>query len=390
MRYIKNRYLLCLFIVTCLLSCSPRVIKIGVAVPLSGSGTSRGQEILNAVLLAVEEVNLKGGIKGRKLKLVVQDDKDVPEQGVAAADALLKAGVLGVIGHYSSDVTLAALPRYVGAKTSLISPSVALSKVSEEGRYFFRTLPNNTVQAKVAAEFIHLSDFQRVSIIDNGSIYGKDLALELQAALKKYPAIQVGEFSEEPGAEFVRKVINTVPELVFYAGGYRDSALFLQRMHEAGSLAEFMGGNALYDKEFIRLAGLVHIDKVWLVGNQKSPENAFYTSYQQRFGPPGFLAEYAYDAAHLLFMAVEKSARLQPGMVSEVLQNSTHFKGVSGEIALSQHLPSNRVPGQSILSITEAGEFDGYIQKDPLSSSAGQVVGAWANAGLTALKRSSK
>lgn len=373
--------LLCLLLLS---ACAPRSIKIGVAVPLRGSGTNRGQEILNAVLLAAEDVNRAGGIKGRKVEVLVQDDRDLPEQGRAAAENLIKQHVLGVIGHYSSDVTLATLPQYLKAHTALISPSVSLSQVPEEGRYFFRTQPDNRAQAQAAAKFIHFSAYQRVALVHNGSVYGKDLAHELELALRPYPGIQVQEYADQAQRDFMTEILKPIPELVFYAGGYRDAALFLQRLHEAGSQAEFMGGNTLYDTEFIRLAGLVHADKVWVVSKYYSEKAPFYATYRQRFGPPGLMAAYAYDAAGLLLKAVAASEKLQPEQVALSLRHLAEYQGVTGKILLHKS-STERAGEQSILGISEQGDFTPLEGQKPLFVAAGQVAGAWAQASLPTL-----
>jgi len=375
----KSIYFLVLFL---LLSCSPRSLKIGVAVPLSGSGTGRGQEILNAALLAVEEINHAGGVKGRKLELIVKDDKDLPETGKMVANELLQEGVLGVIGHYSSDVTLAVLPQYISAKTSLISPSVTLSKVPEEGRYFFRTLANNTAQAGVASDFIHFSNYQRIGIVSNNSVYGNDLADELSKSLSAFPEIQIKRFKDIADVDVFSEILSSTPELVFYAGGYRDSALFLQRLHEAGSQAEFMGGNTLFENEFIRLAGLVHIGKVWVIASPNRQENIFYSAYEQRFGPPGYIATHAYDAVKLLAKAIKDSPRLEPSHVAETLQSIDSFDGVSGLIRPGGMGREKNEFEQSVWLISSEGRFEPYEPTAPLSTSAGQVIGAWADAAL--------
>jgi len=363
---------LCLVLLT---ACSPKNIKLGVALPLSGSSTARGQEILNAVMLAVEDVNKAGGVNGRKVELAIQDDRDAPAQGERAAQALLEQNVIGVIGHYSSDVTLAALPRYVAAETALISPSVTLSKVPHEGHYFFRTIGDNQVQTQAAFDFIEQGQYQRVVIVHNRSLFGQDLAQALSNHLKAYPAAEI--LQVEDTAELLPKILPQMPELIFYAGGYRDAALFLQRLREAGSQADFMGGNSLHDPEFVRLAGLVHIGKVWVTSDIAPVNTDFETRYRQRFGQPGLYSPYAYDATRILLNAAE-NARAKPAAVAEALRKLPPYVGLTGTLNLNPALAPASSQAYETLQINAQGQFELVEPQPPAFGNVGQIMGAWA------------
>lgn len=347
--------------------------------PLSGAGTTRGQEILNAVMLAVEDVNKAGGVKGRKVELAIQDDRDLPQQGRQAAEKLIAQNVIGVIGHYSSDVTLEALPAYVAAQTALISPSVTLSKVPHEGQFFFRTIGNNRLQTEAAAEFIRSAQYQRVAIVSNRSLFGKDLAETLVQTLKTETGLQLQQYEDHP--EVLPEVLSELPELVFYAGGYRDGALFLQRLREKSRVIDFMGGNSLHDPEFIRLAGLVNTQKSWIISDIPPPDADFDSRYRQRFGQPGMFSPYAYDATRLLLQAAE-GAKGRPEAVTEALRRMPSYEGLTGAIAVNPGLGAPVSQAYEILSISPQGSFDLFALQPPRFGSAGQIMGTWARSAL--------
>lgn len=372
---IKTRLLfLSLTSLLCLSGCFEQKLKIGVALPLSGKSTPRGQEILNAVLMAVDDVNRYGGVKGHKVEVEIQDDRDTPVQGRQAAQALISKQVLGVVGHYSSDVTLSVLPLYSSAKTALVSPSVSLSRIPSEGSVFFRTLGSNVQQAGAAASFIHSSGFRRVAIVHNASLYGQDLSECLIASLKEYPDIQLRLLEDDnDGLERIKRHL---PELIFYAGGYQDAAQFLQKLRDNGLPQAFMGGNTLSDSEFIRQAGLSS-RQIWLTAGGNPPAD-FFTRYRQRFGQPGPFTAYGYDAARLLLSAADQAKTLDAEGVRAELARRNFYQGITGPILLE---PGNRATSRSsfgILEITPEGKFVAAQPIKPLFGKEGHKTGLLA------------
>ncbi len=374
-------YLLLLLSLNILLltGCFNRSVKLGVALPLSGSGTPRGQEILNGVLLAVEDVNRHGGVQGKQVEVIYEDDQDAPTTGQKAASALIDKGVIGVVGHYSSDVTLAVLPQYREAHTALVSPSVALSKIPDEGEVFFRTIDSNVQQARAAVSFIQTSGFTRVAVVRNASLYGQDLSQSFQASLKAFPGIKT--LALEDKADSFERLRRYLPELIFYAGGYQDAAQFLLRLREAGIQTSFMGGNTLYDPEFIRLTGLSQAKDVWIASSGQAPPD-FYERYRKRFGRPGPFSAYGYDAARLLLSAADQSKRLEPEAVRAELAGRTFYHGLTGAILLEPNARSAGHDEIGILTIGSDGNFVSAEPIEPLFSSAGKQAGTWAKAFL--------
>lgn len=356
--------------------CFQQSVKIGVALPLSGKSTPRGQEILNAVLLAVEDVNHYGGVQGHRVELMIQDDQDSPVPGRQAAEALIHAHVLGVVGHYSSDVTLSALPLYQEAHMALVSPAVSLSRIPSEGQYFFRTLGSNVQQAQAAAKFLHTSGFRRIAVVHNASLYGQDLAECLRTSLQAFP--DVGFLSLADKAESFDRLKRLMPELVFYAGGYQDAAQFLQKMRENGLSSDFMGGNTLSDSEFVRLTGLAQNREIWTTAGRRPPEG-FVNRYTQRFGPPGPFTMYAYDAARLLLSAANQATDLNAEGVQSELAHRRVYQGLSGPILLAPGQPARQPNDYGILAITSEGKFVDAQPLQPRFGKAGLRFGSYAH-----------
>lgn len=356
----------------CLLcACSPKSLKIGLALPLSGNSTSRGQEILNAVLLAVEEINQKGGIQSRPVVIELADDRDLPEQAQLAAQELVDKKVIAVIGHYSSDATLAALPIYQEAKIPLISPSVTLTHVPYEGTLFFRTIGNNKQQAMRVKQMIQSLKYKRVALIHNQSQYARDLINQVESQLSGLP-LEIRRHEETEAEVMMQDFAGFQPEIIFYAGGFRSAAPLLQRLRDAGLYGDFMGSNTLYDPEFVRLAGLRYVQQSWVLSSaEQAPD--FRRRYQQRFGEPGPFSFPAYQAALLLM----QSAQLSPDLKKTQLLK--HLSRLTEGFQRSTVLGSQAF---EIKQIDAKGAFSDWQYTPPLAPDLGVNLGRLAKRGL--------
>ena len=117
------------------------VIKVGVAVPLTGASAEDGNAIKNGVNLAVKEINAKGGINNKKVELVVADDKGDPSEAATVANKLAQdKSVLAIVGHFNSSCTLAAAPIYNQAGVVSVSPGSSAAAVTKAGPYTFRVI----------------------------------------------------------------------------------------------------------------------------------------------------------------------------------------------------------------------------------------------------------
>lgn len=358
----QPRLVLCLLWLCCsLLSCSPKPLKVGVALPLSGGSTHRGQEILNAILLAVEEVNQAGGIQERPLQLQIEDDRDLPEQAKTVAQKLSESEVLGVIGHYSSDATLAAVPIYAAAELSVISPSVTLVNIPFEGRYFFRTIGNNSHQAQRIQQFLQAADYRQVAIIQNHSKYAQGLASQISRLKTPLQKLSILDDTDQGFTQLQR----LMPELVIYAGGYQNAALFLQRLREQGLEMDFMGDTTLHEADFIRRTGLKDASQTWVVSSYRStPE--FEARYRQRFGEPGPFAWPAYQAAQELFTSFQKVDTL-------------NRKTIQAELQSRSRLLQKKYGGADyfqLMQIDEQGQFQTIPEISRYFGASGRSLGA--------------
>ena len=122
------------------ISCSPKPVTLGFVDGLSGAASDLGVSSRDGALLAVEQRNAHGGVKGRKIKLIVKDDQHDPSVAKNVVQELLDAGVEAIIGHGTSNTAMATVPLVTKAKVLMMSHTVTTKKLSVAGDYFFRVV----------------------------------------------------------------------------------------------------------------------------------------------------------------------------------------------------------------------------------------------------------
>ena len=154
-------------------------IKLGVAGPHSGDLAPYGIPSMKAAQLVVKKVNANGGILGRQVELLIQDDQCKPEIATNTATKLVTEGVHVVLGHICSGATKAALGIYNDARIPVMSPSATNPPLTQSGDYpnFFRTIASDDMQAKMAVDFaINTLGVKKVAVLHDKGDYGKGFA----------------------------------------------------------------------------------------------------------------------------------------------------------------------------------------------------------------------
>ncbi len=213
-------------------------IIVYVAAPLSGFQANGGQTVLGGVRLKAEQLNKEGGLLGQTIKVVGVDDESDSEVAVKVAEEIrsaVKTGkkALGVIGHYNSGQTLAAMEVYKDLPLIVITPTASEVSLTQKGyKNFFRVNANDMVQARVDAEFlVQKLGARRVAILHNDTEYGVGLREQMTKELTRLGAqvlltLQVAEGQDSYEKE-VSQLKAAQPDAIFYAG-YEIEAPYLR------------------------------------------------------------------------------------------------------------------------------------------------------------------
>jgi len=240
----KTRGILTLLVVVCLLlaACGPKKPKgevlVYVAVPLSGFMANGGQTVLGGARLMAERLNREGGLLGYTITVVGMDDESDSDVAVTVAEEIQQAvregkKVVGVVGHLNSGQTIEAMKVYKDLPLIVITPTASEVSITRQGYgNFFRVNANDTVQAKVDAEFlVNTLGARRVAIVYNddpygiglGQLIGQELAaLGAEVPVSLQVAVEQSTFEEE-----IPQIRDAAPDAVFYAG-YEIEAPYLR------------------------------------------------------------------------------------------------------------------------------------------------------------------
>lgn len=350
-----------------LLSCAKKedVIKIGAAGPMTGDQSKMGMDLKNGVELAVSEWNEKGGVLGKKIVLLAEDDQHDPKQAVTVANKLVNSGAVGVIGHWNSSASIPASEVYNWASVPMITPASTNPMVTDRGYLnVFRVCGRDDQQGKVGADFVtmHLKA-KRVAILHDKTTYGQGLAEEFQKALGgKTEMVYFGSITQ--GDKDFRAVLTSVkakkPDLLYFGGIYPEGGLLAKQAKELGIKAPFMSGDGVIDIKFIEIAGEAANGSYLTF----SPDPAkiptakeFLDKYHTKYGEHGPYSIYAYDAANILLKAIADAGTTDGKKMSEAIRAMT-YNGALGTIQFDSKGDVLKAP--YVVWITKDGRFEEY------------------------------
>ncbi|MGO8920131.1 MAG: ABC transporter substrate-binding protein [Stellaceae bacterium] len=325
-------------------------IVIGVTAPIQ---LQVGRDTVDATQLAIDEINAKGGVMGRKLTMVVADETMDPQQGVAAVKKLTSDDHVDVlIGGYNSGVTLAQEPHIAEAKTIYLgigaaSPSITdfVKKNYKRFKYIFRVNPINAVrQADQLAGFVTGKvkgdlGFTTIAIVGENAKWVQDLAPVLKENVEK-AGVKVAMLELfDPDMSDFSPLLSTVKDsgaqYLVVIVSHANSDVFVKQWYDA-KFPMPIGGIDVKGQDpdfFARIGGksISETVSLGLLAEPLTPKTMpFWNAFTAKFGrPPVYTAPGAYDAAYLYAEAVERAKTTDPEKVVPELEK-TKYLGTQG------------------------------------------------------------
>jgi len=306
-------------------------IKLGVAGAHSGDLASYGLPSVNAAKLVVKKFNAAGGVLGKQVELLVEDDVCKPEVAGNTATKLVSDGADVVLGHICSGATKAALGFYKEAKIVAMSPSATNPDLTLTGDYpnFFRTIPHDAKQAQLQVKFATQTlKVKKVAILHDKGDYGKGQA-ELAKNYFEDAGIEVVLFEGvTPGAvdysAIVTKVKRKKPDLVVWGGYHPEASKIVTLIRKKKMKTLFMGADGVKDDTFIKVAGK-YAEGVYATGPMDISSNPLAKlakeEHQKEFGSdPGAFFDAAYAASLAMLNAIEKAGSTDYDAVVKALK----------------------------------------------------------------------
>jgi branched-chain amino acid transport system substrate-binding protein len=326
------------------------IVKIGHAAPLTGGIAHLGKDNENGALLAVEEINAAGGLKigdkTVKLELVAEDDKADPKEGTLVAQKFVDAGVVAVVGHLNSGVSIPASKIYADNNITQISPSSTNPNYTNQGfKTTFRVVANDIQQGTVLATYAATEmKAKTVAIVDDRTAYGQGLADVFERVAKeKGLKVVAREFTNDKATDFnaiLTKIRGARPDVVFWGGMDATAAPAAKQMAQLGIKAPLLAGDGVCSPKFIELAGdaagRMTCSKAGEAVEQLAKGPDFVQKYKARFNQDvQVYSPYSYDAVYVIADAMKRANSTDRAAITGVMPQ-TSYNGVTGTISFDE------------------------------------------------------
>ena len=340
-------------------------IKIGFFGDLSGPTFNFGESAKNGILMAADEINQAGGIDGRRIDVVIDDDGGSPEKAALLTGKLIDHDkVVAIIGGGTSSNSRAAAPKAQAAKIPLISPSSTDPAVTQAGDYIFRACFVDAFQGEVMAHFaVNTLKAKKAAILfDFNSPYGRGLTDYFELSFSKLGGQIVSKLSYTQGDVDFKGQLSTfqaaAPDVIYIPGYYGDVALIAKQARMIGLTQPLLGADGWDAPELWQLAGDAlngsYITTHYSVDDPSPAIQRFVQEYKQRYGNllPDAHAALAYDAMRVLADAIARSRSTDPTLLRDALAATKGFAGVTGVISMDSE--RNAVKPAVVLKLQDA------------------------------------
>ena len=318
-------------------------VKIGVQAPITGKYANEGQSIDNFVRLIVDEKNAQGGLLGKKIEVVTCDDEAKAQKAAVCAKKLTNAGVMAVIGSYTSGATEAAQTTYYRKSVLQTSDGTSDSLIKRKYWTFFRNSFPNSSQSDFTAEyFVNVKKYQRIAILSDYSSYSAGLGDATEKSTKRLGGNVIFRGKIKSGTQNFTAVLTKIkamnPDVIYYSGYYTDGGLLRAQQIQLGIKADFVGGDSNDNPDFYKLAGKASAGTVLI--NFPTPEilpykeaKKYLAAYKERFkiDPPSIWPVTNADGLRAIIEAAEKTNSLDTKTISTYIRTKMKdFPGITG------------------------------------------------------------
>lgn len=341
-------------------------IVIGEYGSLTGTTATFGQSTDHGIQMAFEEINAAGGVLGKKIRVIVEDDRSQPEEAAIAVTKLINQNkVTAILGEVSSSRSLAAAPICQSNQIPMISPSSTNPRVTQVGDYIFRVCFIDPFQGLVMAKFAaNTLKLKRVAIlVDVRNDYSVGLQTFFRQNFKQFGGEVVAEQSYSEGDSDFRAQLTQIkainPEAIYVPGYYTEVATIARQAKELGITVPLLGGDGWDSPKLFEIGGDAlngcYLSNHYSVDDPSPAIQKFVGDYRAKFNQtPDALAALGYDAAKILADAITRAGSTEGSKIRDAIAATKDFAGVTGKITINAE--RNAVKPAVVLRI-ENGKF---------------------------------
>ena len=352
-----KRTLFALFLITTLLvglACERRgggtsgsdtgPILVGYYGDLSGRTSSFGQSTKNGVEMAADEINKAGGINGRTIQIITEDDQGEPNKAATVVTKLINQDrVHAILGEVASSNSLAAAPKAQEAKVPMISPSSTNPAVTQVGDYIFRVCFIDPFQGEVMAKFSanNLKAKRAAILYDFNSDYSRGLFQFFKRSFTGMGGQIVTEQSYTQGDRDFSGQLTAIrsasPDVIYVPGYYGEVGVISNQAKQLGIKAPLLGGDGWDAPQLWELGGASlngnYISNHYSVDDPSPAIQKFVADYKARFNIlPDALAALGYDSMKVLADSIKRAGTTESAKLRDAIAQTKDFPGVTGKI----------------------------------------------------------
>ena len=346
-------------------------IKVGEFASLTGKEATFGISSHEGTLLAVEELNAAGGVLGKKVELLTEDDLSKAGEPATVVNKLIsRDGVVAILGEVASSRSLEAAPICQQNKIPMISPSSTNPKVTETGDFIFRVCFIDPFQGTVMANFASKTlKAKKVAVFtDVKSDYSKGLAKYFKEGFTKAGGQIVAELDFNGGDKDFKGQLTGIksasPDAVFIPGYYTDVALICIQAKQLGLNVPLFGGDGWESEDLVKI-GQDAVEGHYF-STHYAPDVAtdqskrFVAAYQKRFNGklPDAMAALGYDSAMILADAMKRAGTSDGQKVRDMLAATKDFDGVTGKTTINENRDATK---SAVILQVKGGKFH-YVE----------------------------
>ena len=345
-----------------------QTIKIGVNEPLTGPFAASGTYVVNGAKIAADEINAKGGVLGKKIELVIEDNKSNPTEAAAVAEKLITNDKVPVImGAWVSSLTLAVMPKLLEYKVPMIVETSSSGKITTSGNPFiFRISPPSSVEAHAFKDILPKLHIKKADFLVINNDWGRGAAEDF-GKVQKANGVQVGyvetmdQAAQDMSAQ-LSKMKSSDADTIMVTTAVEQLTLVLKQAAALGIKKQIVttGGSQnpdqLLDQAGAAANGTYHLTTFapWFPDNTPDPKatNYFLGEWKKRgFNFAGATESFrGYDGIRTIVAGIEKAGKAEPAAIAAAMWD-VNFTGLNGKIKFEKQGPAGKESGQSIPNV---------------------------------------
>ena len=346
-------------------------IAIGEFASLTGKEAAFGQSSHKGTALAMEELNATGGLLGKKISFIFEDNRTTPGESATIVKKLItRDHDIAVLGEVASGRSLEAAPICQANKIPMISPSSTNPKVTETGDYIFRVCFTDPFQGKLLAEFAKRSlKAQKVAIFSDVSApYSVGLAQFFKEPFLANGGKVVAEQKYTGGDKDFKAHLTAIkaanPDAIFVPGYYTEAGLIVSQARQLGITVPLFGGDGWEAPELIQIAGAAlegtYYSTHFSAENQDPKIQKFVQAYRAKYNDesPDAMAALGYDSAMVLADATKRAGTTEGAKLRDALAATKNYEGLTGKTTLNAQRDATK---PAVIITVKDGKFK-YVE----------------------------